>query len=197
MDLIKKAIPFIKFFMRQELWLISKGRFRQAYNYFWAIAFTEEEGMAILDPLYSRYQWLAPYPGRIELEITNRCSLRCAKCEHTYWKEPPRDLSLEDFKNIIDQFPKLKWIGLTGIGESFLHKDFFKMLEYVKSRDVIVELYDTFYFIDKEKGKKLIHVGLDRLLPSIDASTKAAYEKIRVGSNFDLVINNIKEHFNI
>ena len=66
----------------------------------------------------------------MEIEVTTRCNLKCIICEHTYWDEPNRDMSFEQFKGIVDQFPKLKWIGLTGIGESFINKDFMKMLRY-------------------------------------------------------------------
>jgi len=136
--------------------------------------------------------WLAPYPSFIEIEVTTRCNLKCIMCEHTYWNEPNRDMTFEEFKNIVDQFPRLKWIGLTGIGESFLNKDFIKMLRYVKSKDIIVELYDTFYFIDEQTAKELIDMGVDKIFASIDAATKETYEKIRVGGNFERVINNVR-----
>ena len=132
------------------------------------------------------------YPPYLEIEVTTRCNLKCTMCEHTYWHEKSQDMSFEDFKGIIDQFPQLKWIGLTGIGESFMHKDFLKMLEYVKAREIQVELYDTFYFIDEKVANKLIDLKIDMIKPSIDAASKETYEKIRVNSNFDLVMKNIK-----
>jgi len=113
-------------------------------------------------------------------------------CEHTYWDEPNRDMSFEEFKGIVDQFPRLKWIGLTGIGESFINKDFMKMLRYVKSKSILVELYDTFYFIDEDVAKELVEMGVDKIYASIDAATKETYERIRVGSNFERVTNNVK-----
>jgi len=137
-------------------------------------------------------QWLEPYPSYIEIEITTKCNLKCIMCEHTYWSEPNRDMSFEDFKKIVDQFPRLKWIGLTGIGESFLNKDFLKMLRYVKSKGIYIELYDPFYFIDEKIARELIGLGVDKLIASIDGATKETYEKIRVGSDFERVINNVR-----
>lgn len=143
--------------------------------------------------------WLEPYPPYLEIEVTTRCNLRCIICEHTYWEEPNRDMSFEEFKGIIDQFPRLKWIGLTGIGESFLNKDFMKMLRYVKSKNknIFVEFYDTFYFIDKKTAEELVNIGIDRIYVSLDAATKLTYEKIRVGSNFDRVVNNVRNLFKV
>jgi pyrroloquinoline quinone biosynthesis protein E len=106
-------------------------------------------------------------------------------------------MSFEDFKRILDQFPRLKWIGLTGIGESFLNKDFLRMLKLVKSRGIYVELYDQFFFINKEIARELIEMGVDKLFISLDAAKKETYEKIRVGSNFDLVTGNLKNFFEL
>lgn len=132
------------------------------------------------------------YPPFLEIEVTTRCNLKCVMCEHTYWHEPARDMTFQEFKSIIDQFPKLKWIGLTGIGESFLNKDFLKMLKYVKSRSIYVELYDNFIFITPEISKELIKMGVDRLIASVDAASEEVYEQIRIGAKFENVINNLK-----
>lgn len=120
-------------------------------------------------------------------------------CEHTYWNEPARDMSFEEFKYIISQFPRLKWIGLTGIGESFLNKDFLKMITYIKTKDpaIFIELYDSFFFIDDKIARELIRLEVDKIFPSIDAATKETYEILRPGSNFDRVIRNVKHLFEL
>jgi len=133
------------------------------------------------------------YPRYIEVEVTTRCDLKCKMCEHTYWKEQPRDMSFEQFKKVIDEFPKLAWVGTTGIGSSFLNKDYMRMLEYAKSKAIYVELFDPFHRLDEEMINRIVEKGLiDRLICSIDAAAKETYEKIRVGANFDKVIGNIK-----
>jgi len=106
-------------------------------------------------------------------------------------------MSFEEFKSIVDQFPSLKWIGLTGIGESFLNKDFMTMLRYVKSRNILVELYDNFLLIDEKVARPLVEIGVDRILVSLDGATKETYEAIRVGSNFEHVLKNVKCLFQI
>lgn len=141
--------------------------------------------------------WFAPYPSYIEIEVTTRCNLKCIICEHSYWNESNKDMSFKEFKNICNQFPRLKWIGLTGIGESFLNKDFMQMLEYIKSKSVIVELYDSFFFIDENTAEKLIDLQVEKIFVSMDAATKETYEKIRVGSNFERVINNVRNLFQL
>jgi MoaA/NifB/PqqE/SkfB family radical SAM enzyme len=139
----------------------------------------------------------APFPSYIEVEITTRCNLRCIMCEHTYWGEPPRDMTFEQFRCIVDQFPALKWIGLTGIGESFMNRDFMKMLEYVKKKGVFVELFDNLYLVDEKTAERLIDLGVDKLLMSIDAATAETYEKVRPGSKFDRVISHVRNLYEL
>ncbi len=138
------------------------------------------------------FPYFLPPPRYMEIETTTRCGFKCLMCEHTYWKVPPMDMSFVQFKKVIDQFPTLKWIGMTGIGESFLNKDFVKMLKYVKSKHIWVELFDPFFLIDEKIGKELINLGIEVMYVSLDGATKGTYEKIRVGSNFDTVIKNIR-----
>jgi len=66
------------------------------------------------------------------------------------------------------------------------------MLRYVKSKNIYVELYDNFYLIDKGITKELVEMGVDKIYISLDAATKETYEKIRVGSNFEKVVDNMK-----
>jgi len=176
-------------YARDIKYMLKKGRIKEAYNYLHYLTFW---GMKDNHFIAKLSQMRTPYPSYTEIEVTTRCNLRCIMCEHTYWNEETRDMSFETFKKIVDGFPNLKWIGLTGIGESFLNKDFLKMLRYVKSKSVYVELYDTFFFIDEKTARELIEIGVDLILASIDGATKETYEKIRRGSDFERVINNVK-----
>lgn len=163
-----------------------------AYNYVWVSLFTRDSGAALLDPIFYRFPWLAPYPEAIEVETTTKCNLSCTICEHTYWNEKSRDMTFEEFKGIVDQFPKLKWIGLTGIGSSFLNKDYMKMLRYLKRRSIYVELFDSFTQLNKNIARELVEIGVDKICLSMDAATKETYEKIRVGANFEKVLDNVR-----
>lgn len=174
--------------IKYPLNLVRHNGLRYGLNYFHFHLFYGTKNSLLTYLLYLA----TPYPSYLEIEVTTRCNLRCIICEHTYWKEKAREMSWEEFKSIIDQFPKLKWIGLTGIGESFLHPDFLRMLKLVKSRNIYVELYDNLYFIDKNISAELISLKIDRILASVDGATKETYEKIRVGSDFKRVISNIK-----
>ncbi|MFA5391139.1 MAG: radical SAM protein [Candidatus Omnitrophota bacterium] len=178
-------------YRRIKYMLLEKG-WRYLFNYLWVGAIYNNDFMRDLF-LVRWYPRFVFYPKYFELEITTRCDLRCTMCEHTYWKEKPRDLTLEQFKMIVDQFPDLKWLGTTGIGSSFLNKDYLKMLEYAKKKKVYIELFDPCHRLDAGLAEKIVADGLlDRLYISIDGATKETYEKIRVGADFDQVVHNIK-----
>lgn len=161
------------------------------YKYFWPRIFYSNFTRNLSSKILRTFN-LYPFPSCIEVEVTTKCGLKCIMCEHSYWKEPSIDMSFEQFKSIVDQFPTLAWIGLTGIGESFLNPDFMKMLRYVKSKSITVELYDNFNFTTKDMIKELVDLGVERIYVSLDAATKETYKKIRVGANFEKVIENVK-----
>jgi len=101
-------------------------------------------------------------------------------------------MSFEEFKYIIDQFSKIKKISIVGQGENLLNNDFFSMLEYAKSKGNFVEFYDNFCLLDDRAANKLISIKPDIVWVSLDGATKETYELIRIGSNFESVLNNIK-----
>jgi MoaA/NifB/PqqE/SkfB family radical SAM enzyme len=133
-----------------------------------------------------------PIPDFIEVETSTLCNLKCTMCEHSYWCEKNQNMSYEQFLHILNQFPRLKWIGLTGIGESYLNPDFDRMLTECKRRGLYIENFDNFTLLNEEHARKLVELKVDKLYVSLDAATKETYEKIRVGAKWEEVINNIK-----
>ena len=133
-----------------------------------------------------------PFPEFCEIEVTTRCDMRCKLCEHTYWKTQPRDMTFEEFKKIVDEFPTLKWAGMTGIGQSMLNKDYLKMMKYLKDKNVYIENFDNFKHLTPEVSKQMIDMGLDKLYVSLDAAKEATFNLMQVGADWDSVINNIK-----
>jgi MoaA/NifB/PqqE/SkfB family radical SAM enzyme len=104
---------------------------------------------------------------------------------------PNSHLSFDEFKRLTDQFD-LKWVNLTGEGDGFLNHDYLKMIKYLKKRNTSVYLVDSFDLITKDVAKVLVESGVDGIYISMDGATKETYESIKVGCNYDKVLNNIK-----
>jgi len=133
------------------------------------------------------------YPRMIEVETTTHCNQKCVVCEHTYWAETPRHMTYDEFNHILGQFPKLSWIGLTGIGEGFLNPDYLKMIKLVKNRNIYTEIYDTLFSLREETLEELIDLGLDRIIISMMGATDETYNKMQPPSQLAIVKSRIKK----
>jgi MoaA/NifB/PqqE/SkfB family radical SAM enzyme len=192
--LLKNILKVIQEYKRSLSYVYKKRGLKGVYNFLFVKFFVSDEGgeMSILDPLFRKAPWLVRSPYKIEVEHTTVCDKKCILCEHTYWNEKPERLNFEQFKKIINQFPKLKWVNITGEGSGFLNPDFLKMIKYLREKDISVNFVDEFDLLTEEKARKLIEYGVNCIWISMDGATKETYEKIKVGCDFDKVIKNIK-----
>ncbi|MEW6455126.1 MAG: radical SAM protein [Acidobacteriota bacterium] len=135
------------------------------------------------------------FPIRFWIELASPCNLKCVMC-------PNKDLPLEDqgymdmelFKKIVDEISPFSFdVSLIHRGESFLHPQLIDMIEYAKSKRLFTKIHTNGTLLDKKKSYKIIKSGLDRLSFSFDGYDKKTYEKIRVGADFDMVIENIRD----
>ena len=63
----------------------------------------------------------------VQIEITNRCSLKCRECPHRYLKRRKTDMSQEVFTAVLEKFVVGKQVDsliYNKDGEPFLHPDF-------------------------------------------------------------------------
>ncbi|KKL09877.1 hypothetical protein LCGC14_2561510, partial [marine sediment metagenome] len=63
----------------------------------------------------------------------------------------------------------------------------------VKSRGIYLDFSHDFVRLREPQMRNLIKWGVDRIYWSLDGVTKETYEKIRVGANFDKVVENVKK----
>jgi MoaA/NifB/PqqE/SkfB family radical SAM enzyme len=70
-----------------------------------------------------------PLPRSIYIEPTSRCNELCQQCPRTLLsREEDRDLSFDEFRRIVDQFPVLERVVLHGLEEPLLNKDLPRMI---------------------------------------------------------------------
>src|SRR6266536_4720299 len=139
-----------------------------------------------------RFPSISISPRSIQIECTTRCNLKCEFCELSYWTEKPSDLKLANMQKMVAHLPHLKRLDLTGIGESLMNRDFFKIVEFLKSRGVYVTLNDNFTLMTDKTARRIIELGVDQIFLSLDGATKETYEKIRAGANFEKVLQNAR-----
>ncbi len=175
-------------------YMLRRFGFKSWYTFWYTKLFVADEGgeYALKNHLYKRFPGLLRKPFKIEIEHTTACNKHCIFCAHTYWNEQKENMSFEKFKHAIDDIPSLRWINLAGIGSNFANKDFARMISYARSKHINVNFVDEFDFFDKDKARLVIDIGINSIFISFDAATKATYEMIKRGCNYDRTIKNIR-----
>jgi radical SAM protein with 4Fe4S-binding SPASM domain len=134
-------------------------------------------------------------PSSFIIEPTNLCDQKCPVCETGLGilKRKKGLMSFESFKIIADKIiPYAQNVALYWMGEPMLNRDIYEMIKYLKKNAprVAVSIASDGNKIDVER---LVKSGLDSInfkLNGLDAETHNIY---RVGGDFDLVKETIKE----
>ena len=144
---------------------------------------------------YPQKKIVADFPLHLDIESTNDCNLKCLMCGRNWMKEKIGYIDWNLFTKIIDEAEKyhLPSVKFNYRGEPLLHPDIVKMVKYAKEKGILEVQFNTNgLLLDEKKAEELIEAGLDRIIFSFDGASKETYEKIRRGSNYERVINNIK-----
>ena len=107
-------------------------------------------------------------------------------------REDDRDLSYENFRSIVDQFPVLERVVLHGLGEPLLNKDLPRMISYLKARGTYVLFNSNGILLNAKRGQALIETGLDEYRLSMDGGTRETYAHVRGVDAFDKIWRNVK-----
>lgn len=141
------------------------------------------------------------FPLHLDIGITNICNLKCTFCARTLLENDgkfrePKNMDIELYKKIIDQAVELGTysINLNLLNEPLINPNLIEMIKYAKQKGIVdVHFHSHGGLLTEEKAEQLLNSGLDKLLISIDTPSKEKYEKIRVLSNFDNVISNLRK----
>lgn len=127
-----------------------------------------------------------------QIEITLRCNLACPMCENPLIKENEGDMTYDQFKGVLDQMPYLISLNLTGIGETLMKKDVWRMLEYAKSKGIYVWFTTNGTLLTEGISKKLVNIGVDELVISFDGANSETFDKVRLGACFNDVVEKLE-----
>ena len=139
------------------------------------------------------------FPLHLDIGITNVCNLECTFCARTIlvnenkFREPAH-MDFDLYKKIIDEAAEIGTysINLNLLNEPLINPELVKMIKYAKKKGIVdVHFHSHGGLLTENKAQELINSGLDKLLISIDSPKKEKYEKLRVLSKFDSVINNL------
>ena len=127
-----------------------------------------------------------------QIEPTTRCNLHCVMCP---WKDSHhhgRDIGLDLYRTLSRDFRHVEEVDLTGSGEPLMHANLDQIVRITKDEGCRVGFSTNGLLCDASRIEQLLAAGLDWVAFSVDAATAQTYEKIRIGSSFDKVIDNLE-----
>ena len=154
---------------------------------------------------YPRKMIISDFPLCLDIETTNLCNLRCGMCPRTiqidngtYADIGTMDMNL--YKKIIDEGEEngLCSIKLQYLGEPLLDKYICERIKYAKDHGVEDVAFNTNATeLTEEMSHNILEAGIDGIYFSVDSMDPETFHKIRPGSDFHVVVNNIKNFMKI
>lgn len=98
----------------------------------------------------------------ISLETSNTCNLRCLYCYTNAGVKKPDEMTIENYRSVVDQAIDLgaKYVTIAGAGEPLIDPNFFKILEYTQRKGLYMILYTNATKITKKLAKELFHQNI-------------------------------------
>ncbi len=132
---------------------------------------------------------------KLYIEATSACNLNCSMCfRHGWIDEKIGTMSAETVDRLLtvsQDLPGLKQVMFSGMGEPLVNPHIEKMIAAFYRRGVRTELLTNGTMLTAEKIQSLIHSGLDMLWVSVDGFDRKSYENVHIGSQFDLITQNL------
>ena len=152
------------------------------------------------------------YPGRgkviapkkldeLWIYFTLACNLRCKHCLVDAGKVLKNELTVDEFRKVVDESIKLgvKRFYITG-GEPFIKEGVFDLMKYItktKKRELIV-LTNATLFDDKKIAQLKKLAGPELLVQvSLEGPNAKTHDKLRGKGSFDAAVNGIKKLMSI
>ncbi len=131
---------------------------------------------------------IVDYPfGIFNIELTNRCPMKCVMCPRTkYMTREQGYMNFDLFQKIVDELvsenPDYQGrhpVWLHHFGESLLHPEFDRFIKYAVSKSVYTGLSVNPMMLKKEIADRLLKSGLNMLYISLDGHDEKSFYKIR------------------
>jgi len=135
----------------------------------------------------------APFPSRVNVELTNHCNQRCVLCPRQGFTRPLGFMDFDVFARVAAECaPHGTRLWLHFLGEPLLHRQLGRMVRFAKAAGVReVGLSTNAVSLRGALAEDLLHSGLDRLECSLDADERADYLAIRGRDHFARVRGNV------
>jgi len=148
---------------------------------------------AIYDKMNSDDALPSRFPYVIDVELTNKCNLSCNFCSRQFMKRPQGFMIDSTFGKIMDEIEEIKIpIRFIRWGEPFLHPKILTYANNITKRGIPLHITTNGLLLNEETCEKLIVSEIDSIIFSMQGANKDEYKSSRVGGDYDLLSDNIK-----
>jgi SynChlorMet cassette radical SAM/SPASM protein ScmE len=133
-------------------------------------------------------------PQKVTLNITNRCNLNCLYCAVSSTKNAPGDLTLAEWKAVVDELALIKVFHLLiSGGEPFVRSDFAAILKHILQLPFRISINTNGTRIDKDAVLLLAETNrLDNIQISLDGPNAKIHDYIRGHGSFGNIMQGIR-----
>ena len=145
------------------------------------------------------------FPPYLLIEPVSSCNLRCPFCfqiDKSFTRKPYMGvIDFEFFKKIVDEANDIGVgaVTLASRGEPTMHKKYAEMLEYLSKKENIFEIKTNTNgtFLSEKICHAIFKHNVSQIIISSDHYIKKDYERLRLGSNFEKVVENVDRLYEI
>jgi radical SAM protein with 4Fe4S-binding SPASM domain len=143
-----------------------------------------------------RSNYFSKGPTSVDIELSNRCNLRCEKC----WfhgengigdRYRNSEMTTTEILELINQLAAYKPHIYFGGGEPLIREDFLKIVAHVKSFSLPISFTTNGTLLDKNKIEMIAGLGIEKINFSIDG-LEELHDKLRGKGNFRKVMSNMQ-----
>ncbi len=136
---------------------------------------------------------VADAPRGINIQLTNRCNLRCIMCHHDQLRVPHSDMPLTRARELLDQCAAMGVgsVCLQNFGESFLYRQLPEAIAHGVDLGLEVTVVTNGTALPERAARAVVAAGLHKIVCSVEGHSAERYERIRVGARFERVVRNI------
>lgn len=131
-------------------------------------------------------------PQYVVIEPTTKCNLSCIWCARPYRNYPMRDMSVSDFREIIQQIGHVREIVPVGFGEPLLHPQIDTIISLASKHADFTRFNSNGMLLDQKMTRRLDSSGLTELALSIDSPAPEIFNRIRKGADLDKIKKNAR-----
>jgi radical SAM protein with 4Fe4S-binding SPASM domain len=141
------------------------------------------------------------FPKYLQVETMNKCNLKCTMCPITLGENKRPNMDFELYEKIIAECGKysseIEMFGPYLLNEPLLDQSLPEKIKLAKKNGLTTYIATNGTLLSTKNINALFDSGLNQLVISVDSIVPEVQEKIRVGTNFDSLLKNLENLFEL